>query len=374
MSEGRPAARSISDNPEVSSPSRVPEQPEGGSVVLRIVGGTAFEVCAELAAFTSGPARASLESGKPWIRETRRLAGPALLEAVAAHPLDTYAGLATLAADVGDDVSIGAFVAALGAMPPTRIRRRLIGADSSMGGGVDDELIEAGAQGDAHARARLHAILGDEPAMRRSVDRLLRNAEDLAREVTAVLESWTERVFSRWGPEVLPILARDVAAKTALLASSSPAAVVAAATNGLAFEPAPAVREVVLAPTVALRPFVVPVDVGATRLFLVSVADESIDPDGVIPNRLVKVAAALGDPIRVRALRELARHDGLTTSSLADRLGVERTSLHHHLGLLRSAGLLAIEDRGDGGWHYRVRRDRVEELGALLRSFLEAPL
>ncbi len=124
-------------------------------------------------------------------------------------------------------------------------------------------------------------------------------------------------------------------------------------------------------PDVALRPFVVPFDFEATQVFLVSVSDEALDPEEIRSNRLAKVAAALGDPIRMRTLRELAREEGLTASALAERVGVERTSLHHHLGLLRSAGLLTIEDPGDGSWHYSVRRDQVDELGASLRDYLD---
>ncbi len=123
-------------------------------------------------------------------------------------------------------------------------------------------------------------------------------------------------------------------------------------------------------PSVALRPFVVPFDFGAAQVFLVSVSDGAIDPDGVVPGRIVKVAGALGDGIRVRALHELASGGGLPAAILAERLGVERTTLHHHLGILRSAGLVSVEDRGDGIWRYAVRRDRVDELGAMLRSYI----
>jgi DNA-binding transcriptional ArsR family regulator len=363
----------IPDNRAVPHRSTPKPEPAGVAPVLRIVHGTALEVCAELAAFTSGPARASLESGKPWIRETRRLAGRELLARVSAHSLDTYVNLAGLAADLGDDVALAAFLDALRAMPAERLLRRLVGADSAMyRESLDDGLVEAAAAGDAGARARIHAVIADDRAMQRSVDRLLRpTAPALQRELAEVVAEWAERVFPRWRSEAMAAVGRDVAAKVELRSRSTVGEVVAAATGGLAVQPAAWVREIVIAPSVALRPFVVPVDFEATVMYLVSVSDEAIDPEGIVSSRLVKVAAALGDPIRVRALRELARHDGLTASTLADRLGVERTSLHHHLGLLRSAGLLAIEGRGDGSWHYRVRRDRIEELGSLLRSYLD---
>ena len=52
--------------------------PEPAFPSVRVEAGPAFELIAQLAAFASGPARASLDSGKPWIREVRRLAGPEL--------------------------------------------------------------------------------------------------------------------------------------------------------------------------------------------------------------------------------------------------------------------------------------------------------
>ncbi len=59
--------------------------------------GPAFELIAELAAFTSGPARASLDSGKAWIREVRRAAGADLIQRVERYTLGMYAELATVA-------------------------------------------------------------------------------------------------------------------------------------------------------------------------------------------------------------------------------------------------------------------------------------
>jgi DNA-binding transcriptional ArsR family regulator len=363
----------MADNRGVATVPARAIQGEGGDQAVRIVHGPAFELLAELAAFTSGPARASLESGKPWIRETRRLAGPELIARASTHTLSTYAGLTTFAPEMGDEVAIDDFLERLAGLDPERIRRRLIGADSPMyRDALDDALISRAASGDAPARARVHAVISDDRATRRSVDRLLRAAAgDLRRDLGDVLARWRDRVFPRWGPDAVAAVRRDVTAKAELLARTSPAELVSVATAGLAFQPAEWVRQIVIVPVVALRPFVVPVDFEATQMFLVSVADESLDPEGRASNRLARLAAALGDPVRLRTLHELARDEGLTASELADRVGVERTSLHHHLGLLRSAGLLAIEDPGDGSWHYRVRRDRIDELGASLQAYLD---
>jgi DNA-binding transcriptional ArsR family regulator len=76
--------------------------------------------------------------------------------------------------------------------------------------------------------------------------------------------------------------------------------------------------------------------------------------------------------LRLRILHALA--DGeLTASEIADRLGVERTSLHHHLGILRSAGLVTIRDDGVGGWRFTRRADGVGDVGAALSAYLGSP-
>jgi DNA-binding transcriptional ArsR family regulator len=74
-----------------------------------------------------------------------------------------------------------------------------------------------------------------------------------------------------------------------------------------------------------------------------------------------KVAAALGDELCLRILR-VVMDEQLSASEIADRLGVDRTSLHHHLGILRSAGLLSIRDDGVQGWRYMLRDDGFEEI------------
>ena len=69
---------------------------------VTIVSGPAFELVAELAAFASGPARASLESGKTWIRDVRRLAGPDLLRRVERWAFPLYTEVVPIALDVSD--------------------------------------------------------------------------------------------------------------------------------------------------------------------------------------------------------------------------------------------------------------------------------
>jgi DNA-binding transcriptional ArsR family regulator len=189
-------------------------------------------------------------------------------------------------------------------------------------------------------------------------------------EMTAITRDWAERVLPRFAVDSMAAIERDVAAKEAMLRTSPAKAVLEAATNSVTFVPSPWIADVVIVPTVALRPFIVPTDYRHTAVFVCSVADESLGDDAAAPTRrLVKIAAALGDELRLRVLRMLADED-MNASEIADRLGVDRTSLHHHLGTLRSAGLLAIRDEGARGWRYALRDEQLATVGRELQSYV----
>lgn len=341
---------------------------------VRIVSGAAFEIIAELAAFASGPARASLESGKPWIREVRALAGPDLIRRVERWAFGTYTELASIVLVTAAPYDPHQLVGALRALPPDALRRRLLGAESAQNRSmVSDGAFDRGLAGDAPARAELRVALGPNRPARQGIDRLLSTSpEAVQQEIAAIVEEWTSRVFPAFAADALAIIGRDADAKQRLLEASPAQDVLRISTNGVDFDPGAWVTEIVVVPTVALRPFLAPVEWGSIEIFLCSVADEAFEDDPAAPpRRLVKLAAALGDELRLRILYALA--DGeMTASEIADRLGVERTSLHHHLGILRSAGLLTIRDDGVRGWRFARPPEGVADVGAALKEYLDA--
>lgn len=120
----------------------------------------------------------------------------------------------------------------------------------------------------------------------------------------------------------------------------------------------------------SFRWLVAPAESGSTLIVRSSVADDAFEVDPSTPPRhLVKLTAAIGDELRLRILHVLA-NDALTASEIAGRLGVERTSLHHHLGILRSAGLLTMHDAGSQEWRYSRRDARLADVAAALAGYL----
>ena len=339
---------------------------------VRVVSGQAFELVAQLAAFTSGPARPSLESGKAWIREVRGLAGPELIRRVERWSFGMYAQLASIALDAGPPYEPAALVKHVRVMPPTALRRLLYGAESIQ----NRAMVSAGAfdralAGDAAARAEVRAGLGDDAPERQAMDRLLDTEPTAIRDdVAGIVEAWADRVLPAFWDGARALIERDIEPKEGLLHVTGPKDALRVFTNGVEVDPSEWADEVVVVPTVALRPFIAPVETGTRLTLLCSVADESFDVDPAAPpRRLVQVATALGDELRLRILRELARGEA-TATEVADRLGVDRTSLHHHLGILRSAGLVSVRAEGVQHWRYSLRPDSVAGAGAALAGYL----
>ena len=341
---------------------------------VRIAAGPAFELIAELAAFASGPARASLDSGKPWIREVRRLAGPELSRRAEANGLSLYAELAPIALDTPPPHDVPQLLTRLRGFPAADLRYRLLGAAAPPNRAmVSEAAFDLALAGDATALGELRAAMGVSRAARATITRLVMEPpEDTKAAVIDLVADWADRVFPAFAPDADTIVARDVEARDRRLAAGERRLAVLDALNGVELHPGPWVEEIVIVPTIAMRPYVVPVDTETSVVYLCPVADEAFDADpDVPPRRLVKVAAAMGDPLRLRILRLLVDEE-LGATELAERLAVDRTTLHHHLGILRSAGLLAINDDGMGGWRYARRYDGVVDAIQALAAYLAA--
>jgi DNA-binding transcriptional ArsR family regulator len=343
------------------------------SPTVTIESGPAFELVAELAAFASGPARASLESGKTWIRDVRRLAGADLIRRVERWAFPLYTELAPIVLEVGPPFEPADLVKALRRHDADRLRQRLLGMESppniSM---LSDGAFGRALSGNARARAEIRRTLGLNPPARQSLDRLFRTSpRALQDEIASIVQDWGTRVSRTYAQRAAALVARDVQAKTVLFRNAPVGEALRVSTNGVEFDLEGWATDIALIPTVALRPFIAPVESGSTQLILCSVADEAFDDDPAAPpRRLVKVTTALGDEVRLRILHELAGED-LTASELAARLGVERTSLHHHLGVLRSAGLVAARAEGVQSWRYARRTDGITDVASALSRYLD---
>jgi hypothetical protein len=138
---------------------------------VRVVGGLAFELIAELAAFTSGPARASLDSGNAWIREVRKLAAAELIDRVERNHLGVYAELVTVALEASDPRGVDEFLVELERLDADVLQRRLLGADSPLNRTmVTDNAFERAIAGDSRAKGEVRSSLGTDQRHRQAID------------------------------------------------------------------------------------------------------------------------------------------------------------------------------------------------------------
>ena len=81
-------------------------------------------------------------------------------------------------------------------------------------------------------------------------------------------------------------------------------------------------------------------------------------------DRLLALGRALADPKRVEILALVGRGVG-RAAELVEATGLTRSTVHHHLALLREAGLVALEGNARA-YTYVPRREAADEAAALV--------
>jgi ArsR family transcriptional regulator len=87
----------------------------------------------------------------------------------------------------------------------------------------------------------------------------------------------------------------------------------------------------------------------------------------------VRVARALGDPMRFRIFKEIAGRAEISCQELVERFTLAQPTISHHLKVLSQAGLLSV--RKQGPFHlYSARRDVLGEHLRKLGEVIAAPV
>ena len=92
----------------------------------------------------------------------------------------------------------------------------------------------------------------------------------------------------------------------------------------------------------------------------------SIDPE-------VRLLAAIADPTRLAIVRQLARDAETCACDFTSCCDVGQPTVSHHLRVLREAGVVTSERRGQ--WiFYRLAPDVADRLGAVARTLVSGGL
>ena len=91
------------------------------------------------------------------------------------------------------------------------------------------------------------------------------------------------------------------------------------------------------------------------------------------PNPDVRLLAALADPTRLAIVRQLAADVETCACDFTDCCDVGQPTVSHHLRVLREAGIVTSERRGQ--WiFYRLAPDVTQRLGSIAATFLPGGL
>jgi DNA-binding transcriptional ArsR family regulator len=325
---------------------------------LRVEAAGAYELLIELSALDHRRASAGLReaiarvgdgSGEVWL-----------------HLL----GLATETAAPRDAAGL---LAHLEATDPLELRRQLLGADvPAWRRYVEPAVILAAAEGDQAAQARLLAdprYYGGSARKALAVLLPLDPAET-RRRLLAVLGGWHQESFAAREGATVRELAEDAGAAAELAASVPPQRLIELVTGGFAYEPEAECPRVLLIPHLAARPWLLLCQHRDTRLICYPARPDADDRAATAEGAL-RLGRALADGQRLRILDTLAAGPR-DLDQLAGALGLARSTVHHHLALLRAAGLVGLAGNARR-YRYGLRRDAVGEATALLAALLRAP-
>jgi DNA-binding transcriptional ArsR family regulator len=305
--------------------------------------GTGYEALLGLSMFTGDEPQESYELGKAWFARARAAASRELVTA-----LRTLAGsdgprwflLLGMVHDAGGAHDVDRLLAHLRAMPADDVLVASIGGRLPALQTIEGRtLVKAALAGERKAPAALAAR--NHASDPKTVKRLLAlGAREVKRLTVDVIGRWNREVFSPMG-DGAKALAADVAAKSKIVGRMSPHQLVDFATGGINYEGEAGIDRVLLIPSLVTRPWITISDWDSTKLICYR-AGRGVAAAGGEPDRdMVLVYRALGDETRLRLLRELAAGDR-RLAELVQALGLSKSTLHGHLAVLRTAGLIRL--------------------------------
>jgi DNA-binding transcriptional ArsR family regulator len=353
------------------SPTRRPNRPP----IVSIEPSPAYELLQSIVVTMGHEGSDTYEVGAEWVAEMKARAGDDLwrrVEEVSLGDTDTFIHMIGLVHDTPAPRDVPAFLEHLRETDADEIRLHLVQFYSrEVRRMTPPTVIRAAIGGDPEARREFLRTSYPEWEMWASyLERVLEvDGEAFKADLIDTLQGWYERVWKSESLTIMPIVERDADAKRAVIRELPIDRFITTATNGVEFAPRPGIDRVVMVPSFVNRPLVTYYEFGEALIIIYPVADENVSADSDAPPlRLVRLSKALGDEKRLRILRALA--DGeKTLMELADMFGVAKTTMHHHMIVLRSAGLISV---GVGSKRYRLRQETVPDVGALLSGYLGA--
>jgi len=357
---------------KLDSASRPPGRRAGGppAVDLTIAVWPTADLCMSVLAAVDKPAHRSLDARNGWRVRAAGL-GDDFLSGLDHFGRETWINLLGLPMDIPAARTGSGFAETVRTMVPEDLLRYLAGYYRRVfRRETPAAVMDSAIDGDQAARREFRRTsFPDLPYWRDTLRHLLsRDPGAIQEEFAGIVGRWHAEVYGPGETDFVGTAERSMTAFRAATDGLPLEQVVERAAPGLTFVPEAGQTSVVLLPSVAVRPLWAVTDHRNANVFAFSAPrpeGEHVEP----PARLVALGRAIGDETRLRILRELATKPA-TPPDLADRMGIPRTSLLHHLRILRDADLIAVNVHDSAYHQYHVRDEHFGEIERLLEDYL----
>jgi DNA-binding transcriptional ArsR family regulator len=306
-------------------------------------GGTGYEALLALSMFTGDEPQESYEVGKAWFARARAAASSELVTALrrlVGGEGPRWFLLLGLVHEAGGSHDTKSLLSHLRAIPAADVLIALIGGRlPALRTAEGQVLVKAALAGEAKAIAALAAR--GHASDSKIVKRLLAmGAGEVKRLTIEVVRRWDQEVLSPMGDNAAALTA-DMSAKTTAARRMSPHQMVDFATGGINYEGEAGIERVLLVPSIVTRPWITISEWESTKIICYRAGLSGATAAGEPARDMILVYRALGDETRLRLLRELAAGDR-RLAELVQALGLSKSTLHGHLAVLRSAGLIRL--------------------------------
>ena len=355
----------------------VPSAPPRTALSVRTAYGPSFELLAITQAYLFRSHHAYYDLGRAWFAKLARSAPETFgqLRGFAGGSVMIWDHLYGIALEVGGEHDIGSFIDRVEQMHAPELRLELLGRRyRNLQRTVGIELIEEAAAGSATAqRDFLRLAWPEDSPWQTGIRELLKDSPAQTQERLVNLLRVLERDLWQHIEPTLDALAADAGEKRQAALVEDPLDVIRTAID-TAYSPSAEVNSVVLIPSFVIRPQVYYFEFTDQMLFVYPLSDRHAESLGAGPSdRLVRLAAALGDRGRLRILAAL-KERGMGLKELGEELGVPRSTLRHHMGILYLAGLVRPMQTGTSGFNaYQLREEAATDLAELVDKFLRGP-
>lgn len=324
------------------------------SIRVRLGAGSGVELLIAAAAIADRDWREVFHRGRASYDEARRVDGAALVRDVSRFGRYGWINLAGPLTALRSAWTVEALRAQVAGTDPDELRLVLTGARRhQLRSRLDDDTIRAAMAGDRVARAAWRAALGDT---------LLQVSPWLLSTQASIIKSTCLAAIDRLPhePRATPLVRIRQR-----LRGVGPADLLAEVAPGINYRTG-VLGDVVLVTSPGVAPILVVVDeVDRTVILHPPLADGAPDDAGA---RLRELGRAVGDDTRIRLLHTL-RVAPATLPQLCAALDSPRTTLLHHLALLRSAGLVQLEVPSGEANVYSLRPEGFEAFAQAATAF-----